>query len=735
MKKIVKNFYFSFPIQLLLLHFRKYQIVLLFWLILFATVSGGFLKNFGAIALYLTPEYMGQVNALSAALVGMSLGVFIMSWNITTFILHSKYFKFLAATHYPFLKYCLNNAIIPIAFIIFYLYKMIPFANNRELLSAFEIFVLVAGFLSGIVLLVLISLLYFFGADRRIIRNRNAIKIDDEDDDAEETSTYWFKVQWYMSKPFEFKKPRPINHYDPILINSVFNRHHITGMILIFVAFLILLLLGFIMDNPFFQLPAAASITLLFATLIAFLGGASYFLQSWSVPAIIGVVIILNILYKLEIIDPTNRAYGINYKNKTEWPDYNKATVEAVCNTENKKADVANLLKILNNWKAKQKIDKPKLVIINCSGGGLRSANFTAQVMHQLETSLPNGLLHKTGFITGASGGMLGATYMRELYWQSKIEKKKPNIGNQASENISKDLLNALFSSFVVRDIAAPAQKFTYNNQEYVKDRGYAFEEKLNENAGGILDKQFKDYQKAESTATIPLIIFSGTIARDNRRLILSTQPLSFAMQPWQHDSLNYFVPPDGLDYQRFFSKQDPQSLRLLSALRINATFPYILPNVWLPTHPVIDVMDAGLRDNYGQDVTLRTLQYCKDWINENTSGVVIVQIRDRENDGDWNYPFENQNFTELLSRPFVQMQYNMIKVQQFQQNNEYNYFKQYSGVPVELVTYQYTPMVSTNRASLSFHLTPSEKRDITQSLQNEWNTAAFNKAKQLLNY
>src|SRR5690606_31253309 len=123
MKAIVKNFYFSFPVQLLLLHFRKSQLLLVFWLILFLTVTGNFLKLFGADALFLAPEYLGNVNAAGAAIIGVATAVFIMSWNITTFIIHSSRCRFLATTSNPFLKYCLNNALIPAAFLIVYFFN------------------------------------------------------------------------------------------------------------------------------------------------------------------------------------------------------------------------------------------------------------------------------------------------------------------------------------------------------------------------------------------------------------------------------------------------------------------------------------------------------------------------------------------------------------------------------------------------------------------------------------
>ena len=125
MKKYLVGFFYSLPVQLLLLHFRRYHILLIFWYILFATVSGHFLEPYGANSLYLAPEYLTQVSALSAILVGFSIGVFIMSWNITTFILHTKQIRFLATTEQPFLKFCVNNAVIPLLFLVVYFFNAV----------------------------------------------------------------------------------------------------------------------------------------------------------------------------------------------------------------------------------------------------------------------------------------------------------------------------------------------------------------------------------------------------------------------------------------------------------------------------------------------------------------------------------------------------------------------------------------------------------------------------------
>src|SRR5258706_8932137 len=165
MKAWLRGFYYSFPIQLVFLHFRKYQVLLVFWYILFSTVNGSFMKSFGADSLYLGPEYLGNVNALASAIVGMSIGMFIMSWNITTFILFSKHFRFLSATTNPFLKYCINNSVIPLVFLVFYFFKAFQFDHTKELIPATEILFLAGGFVAGLIFVIAISFMYFFRAD------------------------------------------------------------------------------------------------------------------------------------------------------------------------------------------------------------------------------------------------------------------------------------------------------------------------------------------------------------------------------------------------------------------------------------------------------------------------------------------------------------------------------------------------------------------------------------------
>ena len=158
----LRGIFYSLPVQLVFLHFRKYQVLLVFWAILFGAVGGSFMKTFGADALFLAPEYLGNVNSLSVAFMGMAIGIFIMCWNITTFILFSRHFTFLAATQYPFLKYCINNSVIPLTFLIFYLIRAYQFSHFKELIPNVEIIFLTLGFITGLIFILAISFFYFF---------------------------------------------------------------------------------------------------------------------------------------------------------------------------------------------------------------------------------------------------------------------------------------------------------------------------------------------------------------------------------------------------------------------------------------------------------------------------------------------------------------------------------------------------------------------------------------------
>ena len=157
-----------------------------------------------------------------AAITGVAAAIYIMSWNITTFILHSGRFRFLATSSQPFLKYCLNNAIIPIAFLVVYFLDALYFDRVKELIPLKQFLFIFAGFAGGFSLLLLISFLYFFGADRTIIRtlppvlkNIDENKIPETEEEKILIDDFGLPVKNYLSTRFKVKKVRSVKTLQP----------------------------------------------------------------------------------------------------------------------------------------------------------------------------------------------------------------------------------------------------------------------------------------------------------------------------------------------------------------------------------------------------------------------------------------------------------------------------------------------------------------------------------------
>jgi hypothetical protein len=731
LKRLLLAVYYSFPVQLLMMHLKKYQLLLSFWFLLAATISGGIMPNFGAATIFLAPEYLGKVHFLSGFFTGIALGVFMMSWNITSFLLISHHFRFLAASSQPFRNYTLNNLGLPLIFILFYLIHLLHFELNNELMQYSEVGVLVAGLFSGMVMLILFAFAYMAVSEKAIRRTLDPEKRNVRpffntfrDQPSDSDLIKQIRVDSYFTGFFKIRQPRNVTHYNRRFLERVFKRHHFAAVIAIVIAFLSLMTYGFFLDLRLLQLPAAAGLFVFFSILIAATGAFVFWLKNWSIPVLVCILFFLNWLIRSEILDIRNKAFGLDYNHLSKRPAYTDETLLALSSREAIREDSLKMIKILERWKQQQGSEKPYLYLLNVSGGGTRSATFSYHTMRAVDSAMNGRLMKKVFLFTGASGGMLGATFYRELYRQSKKDSSIKIADPKYGEQIAGDLLNPIFSAIVTRELVTPAQHFTVGPYRYVKERGYAFEEQLNRNTNFILGHRLKDYQLEEKEARIPIGLFYSTVTEDSRKLMICTQPVRFLMRPVPDSSNGLFAEPDAIDYAAFFSRQNPYNLRLLTALRMNATFPYILPNVWLPSKPVIDVMDAGMRDNFGLELSLRFISVFEHWIKANTSGVLLLQIRDSKRGVGKETEFERPGLGDIFYKPFSNLQYNFLMVQDYFLESMLGNLQK--NIPVRRFAFLYEPAPNRINASLNFHLTAQEKKDVIESVQNTSNRSTL---------
>lgn len=165
--------------------------------------------------------------------------------------------------------------------------------------------------------------------------------------------------------------------------------------------------------------------------------------------------------------------------------------------------------------------------------------------------------------------------------------------------------------------------------------------------------------------------------------------------------------------------------------MRMNATFPYILPMVFLPSEPKIEVMDAGLRDNLGLTTSIKYIDNFKNWIHEHTSGVVIIQLRDREK----KTKIKDKQSGSLISKlftPLTNVYGNFLKIQDYRNDEMLNQLKSSFKGDIYYVEFSLKEG-SSDEISMSWHLTSKDKNQIYEQLNTEENQKSLQKVSDLL--
>ncbi|MDH5598095.1 MAG: patatin-like phospholipase family protein, partial [Cyclobacteriaceae bacterium] len=469
---------------------------------------------------------------------------------------------------------------------------------------------------------------------------------------------------------------------------------------------------------------------MLFLTIFVMLAGAfSYWFRGWSITIFIVLVIVVNLLVRFEVITKKYYAFGLDYDS--EPIEYSLATIEAHNTEEHVKEDILQTIKILDNWKNKfQSGEKPKIVFVSASGGGQRAALWTINALQKIDSATQGNFMESTILITGASGGLIGASYYRDLLLLHK-ENKELNLKNpQYLDNIAKDNLNPIIFNLLVNDFFMGFQKFEYQGKFYTKDRGYAFEQQLNKNTEGVMDRAISAYRIPEIENKIPMMILAPTIMNDGRKLYISPQHISYMNSSFMSEQIIKTEEVKGIEFLSYFKDHGAEDLRMLSALRMSATFPYITPNITLPSNPRMEIMDAGVTDNFGISDGVKFLHTFREWIEDNTSGVIFVSIRDSQK----NQPVEPEKRESMFQKMFSPLNglySNFERIQDINNDTKLEMAQTWFKKPIYRITMEYNSannQVIKDRASLNWRLTTREKKSIISNIYSSKNQIEIEK-------
>ena len=724
---LVQLVYF-FPLQLLFVHIKKNQQLLLFWFMLFLTITGNLGLKYGIPYLFLAPEYLGELSFMSYFIVGFAIGGFVVAFNLSSYIMNGFRFPFLATLSKPFFKYSLNNSLIPSIFIVTYLLYAYSFLSTNESFSEVEIIYRLFGFVLGYVLFTVSSTLYFLatnkdfeklfgkeiakvlalgtteeGPTNAILQKKNKLWYENNDDKS-------WRIESYLNARLKVKATRPSNHYDKEMLSKVFRQNHVNASFFQLTVVASILILGAFRENEVLLIPAGASIILLLTILLMLSSAIRSWTKGWTLIILIISFFVLNQLSKSDNHYFESKVFGMSYKNEV---DYAKSFTFP--STEEVKSDVALAIQRLENWKKRTGQEKPVAIFVATSGGGSRAAMWSFLAMQHLNEQTRGELMHHINLGTGSSGGMIGLAYHRELYLQNKLQSKEV-------KNMGKDILNPTIFTLAVNDVLIRSHRFELNGETHWKDRGYIFEKELHKNTDSVLAKTLGDYREAELSAKIPSFIITPSIINDNRRLLVSNFPLRFLCTNNN----------ENVDFQSLFVNNSPNQLDFTTLLRMNASFPYVLPSVNLPTQPKVEVFDSGLKDNFGMITTLNYIEQLKEWFQENTSQIVILQIKDGL-DQDKVPQNRAQSMVNELLGPFGSLYGNWFDVQKYDHLELAHYLQAAYKGKIEILPYNLNKSAEAP-ISLSWHLNVREKQQILNSVSLEANKATEKRLKQLLN-
>lgn len=401
--------------------------------------------------------------------------------------------------------------------------------------------------------------------------------------------------------------------------------------------------------------------------------------RGWLYPGLLVAIVILFLNpkwqpeYQLPHMNDANGGESY-YRHRTPLTHYQDTAHPERSLRERNEAGLLADAEVLEKWHERMltRYREPQpIVVVTVSGGASASALYTADVLFTLEEQFP-GFSDRVRIISGASGGMLGAAYfitqllpggiLDEVrksdnfleYLRAEDEaRRKPSdpaakqrvltASMAYTEHMQKKIRPEFFRGLEQDFLGPLVQKWIHHDAPLFfvprptsNDRGAALEAAWSRHLKGSLDIPFRTLKEQEKTRTIPSLIFTPMIIEDGRQLIISNLDLDYMVDAGSVRSQNLGAgaaagsvaiadgpqasPQDSqashmaIEFFRLFPHAD--QFRLSTAVRMNASFPYLSPSSALPTDPVRHIVDAGYYDNYGTTAATKWIARNAGWLS-----------------------------------------------------------------------------------------------------------------------
>ena len=458
--------------------------------------------------------------------------------------------------------------------------------------------------------------------------------------------------------------------------------------------------------------PAIAYLLILLMLLVWVLSGLTLFFDKYRVPLIFTLILVASLNYTLS---DTDHFYELSRK---------------ACPDPGQTAASYGPAEAFADWARSRHPGRyPVVVAVAASGGGITAARWSSQVLANLlsDDDLTEHFGKSIVLISAVSGGAVGTMYFVDAY-----SDQGPPQGatlEKVVEQASRSSLGAVGWGFVYPDFWRSFTDFLVPRH---LDRGWALQERW---AAGALNGSptFLEWREDIKSGWRPVLVLNSTEVETGKRLAIA--PIDVPT-----------TPSAGTAWRARKLLHEGDDLRVVTAARLSATFPYVTP-ISRPDLPntcdenKYHAADGGYYDNFG---ILSAVEFLRGMFLElkhepgdpkrvakpKPRKVLLVQIR-ASNPEEEQAPNADQSYLSILTGPLVTL-LNVRTPSQVSRNDQIvealrdRWAKE--DIVLETVTFQLD-----KESPLSWHLSEADKRHISKQWDSERNQCALRRIKEVI--
>ena len=242
---------------------------------------------------------------------------------------------------------------------------------------------------------------------------------------------------------------------------------------------------------------------------------------------------------------------------------------------------------------AHEKSGERRWIIVSADGGGIQASAWTAQVLGGLTRELGAPFGESIIMMSGVSGGSAGLMYFDTLYDKSGFHYDNKKIEEVVQESREPGLSDVAFG-MTFYDLSRPFIPYVLFGKN---DRGVLLErawQRHLETLGMNPDITLADLREGVVDGRRPVLLFNSTVADSGQAFVLS------------NGQFPLHLPGLGGGSESFEHLYPGKDMRLVTAVRMSATFPFVSPAARASeSHrpyraAAFAFVDGGYYDNYG---------------------------------------------------------------------------------------------------------------------------------------